>query len=110
MPKQDNSQVPTPTKEQAQMIQALMHRVQSGIAFFEGRKEAFGEHHEATEPKHPRVGVNSALIECSAMASLLFRKGIITSEEYFETLIEFWEFEVNHYIKLVKDIHPNATI
>lgn len=110
MPKQDNSQLPRPTPEQSVTLQRLAHRVQTGIAFFEGRRDAFGERCQETESKHLRVGVNSALIEASAMSALLFRKGIINQEEYFDTLIEFWEAEVDSYQRKVKAIDGRINI
>lgn len=80
-PKHDFTQLPVPTAEQASALETLAHRVQSAIAFFEGQKETFGIRHAETEPKHLRVGVNSALIEASALAALLFRKGVINAAE-----------------------------
>lgn len=110
MPKPDYSQVPLPSPEQGQRIADKMHRVQSAIAFFEGRRDSFNERCSETESKHLRVGVNSALVECSAMARLLFRKGLITSEEYFDTLEEAWDEEVGRYRARVKSIAPALDI
>jgi len=104
MPKHDTSQVPIPTPEQAAKLEALPHRVQSAIAFFEGQRDMLGTRYAELEPKHLRVGVNSALVEASAMAALLFRKGVFTAEEYYDALIEGWEREVDDYRARVKAI------
>lgn len=110
MPKHDTSQVPLPTPEQAEMLCSLAHRVQSAIALFEGRRDAFGERCAETEGKHLRVGVNSALVEASALARLLFRKGMMTAAEYYDALIETWEQEVDSYREKIKRIDPRLEI
>jgi hypothetical protein len=109
MPRHDLP-LPQPTPEQEARIRSLGHRVQSAVAFFEGRQEAFGERCMETEPKHLRVGVNSALVETSALARLMFRKKLITSEEYFDALIESWEAEVALYQARVAQINPRFTV
>lgn len=106
MPKKDETQVPMPTAHQAQQLTELPHRVQSAIAFLMEQPQRLPQ----VEPKHLRVGVNSALLECSAMARLLFRKGLITSDEYFDTLIEAWEQEVDSYRSAIKNINPHLEI
>lgn len=110
MPKHDQSQLPIPTAEQAQKLQHLAHRVQSAIAFFEGRQQMFGTRYAEIEPKHLRVGVNSALIDSAALARLLFRKGIFTAEEYYDALIETWEQEVDDYRSRVKQVDGRIDI
>lgn len=110
MPRHDQSQVPLPTDEQAAALADLGHRVQSAIAFFEGRRDAFGERCAETESKHLRVGVNSALVETSALARLMFRKGLMNASEYYDTLIEAWEQEVDSYRARIKQIHPGLEI
>lgn len=110
MPKKDESQVPVPTPEQAQAMLALQHRVQSGIAFLMGQAELKRARFQQCEPKFLRVGVNSALVETSALARLLFRKGLITADEYYNSLIEAWEEEVDSYRRLVKEIDGRLEI
>jgi hypothetical protein len=110
MPKHDLTQVPLPTPEQASTLEALVHRVQSAIALFEGRRDAFGVRCAETESKHLRVGVNSALVETSALARLMFRKGMMSAEEYYDALIETWEQEVDSYRTRVKEIDPRLEI
>jgi hypothetical protein len=109
MPRHDQPH-PVPTPEQAEKLQSLPHRVQSAIAFLQGHHELEGTRFPECEPKHLRVGVNSALIETSAVARLLFRKGVITAEEYYDTVIEVWEEEIDSYRKDLKDINPGLEI
>lgn len=54
-----------------------------------------------TSAKHLRVGVNSALVDSGALASLLLNKGIITEVEYFEALAERMEAEASYYAERV---------
>lgn len=110
MPNHDLSQLPVPTPQQAQRLESLTHRVQSAVALFEGRKDAFGERNAETEPKHLRVGVNSALVETSALGRLMFRKGLISATEYFDALIEVWEQEVDSYRQRVKGVDPRLDV
>lgn len=58
-----------------------------------------------TSPKHLRVGVNSALVQNSALATLLVRKGVITELEYWQTQAEFWRDEVDRYQHRLKLHH-----
>lgn len=110
MPKHDTSKVPLPTIAQMQQMDSLQHRVQSAVAFLEGRRDSFGERCQETEPKFLRVGVNSALVETNALARLMFRKEMITAEEYYDTLIEVWEQEVDSYRGRLKQIYPNLEV
>jgi hypothetical protein len=110
VPKHDLTQVPLPTPEQASVLEILAHRVQSAVAFFEGRRDAFGERYAETETKHLRVGVNSALVEASALGRLMFRKGLMTAAEYYDALIEAWEQEVDSYRERIKRIDPRLEI
>lgn len=109
-PKHDFSQAPEPTADQAAALESLAHRVQSAIAFFEGRRDSFGERYAETESKHLRVGVNSALVETSALARLMFRKGLLSAAEYFDALIEVWEQEVDSYRSRIKQIDGRLEI
>ena len=67
------------------------HAMQSGVAM-EMQKGS-----RVTEPKHLRVGVNSALVDSSALAELLIAKGVITEDEYHEALATGMEREVTTY-------------
>lgn len=68
-----------------------LHGVQSGVAYAisDGRKEG--------DPKHLRVGVNSAMIDSAALAWLLVKKGVFTGEEYFEAVRLFANNELASY-------------
>lgn len=54
--------------------QKLLHAMQTGVAF---KIEKEGKE---IEPKHLRVGVNAALVQTSATANLLMKKGLITED------------------------------
>lgn len=55
---------------------AAAHAVQSGVA------AEMALNPKPTEPKHLRVGVNSALVSNVALARLLIEKGVFTLDEY----------------------------
>lgn len=56
------------------------HAMQTGVA----AKMEYDR--EETEPKHLRVGVNSAMVETSALVQMLVRKGVFTLAEFEEEL------------------------
>lgn len=60
--------------------ESALHGIQTGVAFEMERGVS------ATEPKHLRVGVNSALVNDAALVRLLVAKGLFTMEEYLEEL------------------------
>jgi hypothetical protein len=69
----------------------LAHAMQTGVAFtmeFDNSQAA---------PKHLRVGINSAMVEHSAVVRLLLKKGVFTEVEYYEALCEVMEEEVQRY-------------
>jgi hypothetical protein len=68
----------------------LAHAMQSGVNI---------EQHytEQCSPKHLRVGVNSAMVEHSALCELLVDKGIITPTELFTAMILKMQAEVESY-------------
>ena len=68
------------------------YAMQAGV----GLREKLGGSNETT-PKHLRVGVNSAMVEHSALARLLIAKGVITEAEYRESLAEGMREEVALY-------------
>lgn len=70
---------------------AAAHAMQSGVA----AEMNLGS--QDTEPKHLRVGVNSSLVNSSALATLLVDKGIITREEYYHALATEMEREKARY-------------
>lgn len=66
--------------EKHQAVLALQHAMQSGVA-------AVIERHGYEDPKHTRVGINSAMVEHASLVRLLIDKGIITEDEYLDALI-----------------------
>lgn len=82
----------TPDQEQkvAKML-SLQHAMQSGIAMLMNYDRS------STSPKHLRVGVNSAMVEASALAHLLMEKGVFTMDEYLDSMIGLYEQEVQSY-------------
>jgi hypothetical protein len=73
----------------------LLHAVQSGVKTLI-EHEGLGDTSFAG-PKHLRVGIDSSIIQTSALATLMMRKGLITEEEYWETQVEFFRNEVTSY-------------
>lgn len=57
-----------------------------------------------TDPKHLRVGVNSAQVNNAAIAKLLIDKGIITPAEYEKTIADEMEHEVSRYTQLLEQL------
>lgn len=80
----------------------LLHAVQTGVRT-QIQLMGTGELSPAG-PKHLRVGVNSALIQNSALATLLMDKGIITELEYWETQVRLWRQEVTSYEEILSGI------
>ena len=76
----------------------LAHAMQSGVALV---MEQGGK---GTEPKHLRVGINSAMVEHGALVGLLLEKGVITPEEDFESLLKYMQIEVDKYQEVVTKI------
>lgn len=66
---------------------AAAHAMQSGVA------TEMNYNPKPTEPKHLRVGVNSAMVDSSALAELLISKGVITEDEYLEAIATGMERE-----------------
>lgn len=67
------------------------HAMQSGVA----AKMNYDK--SDTEPKHLRVGINSAMCDHAALARLLMQKGIITEAEYEAAITEEMQNEVKRY-------------
>jgi hypothetical protein len=70
----------------------LAHAMQSGVA-----TEMHLPYTKQTDPKHLRVGVNSAMVDAGALAGLLIRKGIITELEYVQAIRDGMAAEVEAY-------------
>lgn len=83
-----------PTEEERRQWQRYLdaaHAMQTGVAF------TMQQDPKDTDPKHLRVGINSALVETGAIVALLVDKGVTTYEEYFKYLADKMEAEVQTY-------------
>lgn len=68
-------------EEKKKLYLSMMHGLQSGIATMITLDQKYAS------PKDLRVGVDSALIQDSALAQLLMEKGIITEDEYWTRVL-----------------------
>jgi len=77
---------------------AAAHAMQTAVAI---RMSGGGKD---TEPKHLRVGINSAHVSISGLATLLIDKGVFTPEEYHTAMADAMEKEVAlYYEELIAD-------
>jgi hypothetical protein len=67
------------------------HAMQTAVAIDHARGNPDGS------PKHLRVGVNAAMVDHAALATLLMDKGLITLDEYEAALAAAMEREVARY-------------
>ncbi len=77
---------------------ALLHAMQSGVNYSMHNVGA-----KSVEPKHLRVGINSAMVEAAAIVDFLVDKGIFTYEEYYEYLNAFMKREVDKYARELEE-------
>lgn len=82
---------------------AAAHAMQSGVA------SEMNHNPKPTEPKHLRVGINSAMADHAALAKLLIDKGVITEDEYFEAIADGMEREQKSYEERLSE-HFGTTI
>lgn len=87
-----------------QRYEALSHAMQSGVAALEALAAQGKCRAGELEPKHLRVGVNSAMIETSSLGRLLVAKGVFTWPEYWSSIIVTLEAEVASYEKKIAEI------
>lgn len=76
---------------------ALSHAMQSGVAICNQRGDSEGT------SKHLRTGVNSAMVETSALVRLLIDKGIITDVDWHLMLVQGMREEVSRYEKRLSE-------
>lgn len=79
------------TKHDQDRYDAACHAMQSGV---------LADHQGGSDdgnPKHLRVGVNSALVSVAATGRLLIDKGVITTDEYEAAMADAMEAEVREY-------------
>lgn len=91
-------------QEDAQRQMAAAHAMQSGVALEMNWNPA------PTDPKHLRVGVNTALCDHAGLVRLLIEKGIITEAEYMKAIADEMEREVGRFEQRAKAHfgHPNV--
>lgn len=84
---------------------AAAHAMQTGVKMEQALDDKQGIYPQtrSDSPKHLRVGVNSALVEHSALASLLLAKGVFTEAEYYEALAKGMEKEVMRYQRWISE-------
>lgn len=77
-------------KDQERYTRA-MHAMQSGVAMEMNYRA------QPTEPKHLRVGINSAMINDAGLTKLLMAKGLFTQDEYEKAIADAAEEEAERY-------------
>lgn len=91
-----------------QRMNAAQHKIQSAMAFDMERKLQ-GKMNELPDikqfMKHLRVGVNSAMAEHAGLAKLLIDKGVITSAEYMDAMVDALEEEAERCEVLVRRVY-----
>lgn len=89
--------------EARERYKAALHAMQTAVALTmdRGGSEA--------QPKHLRVGVNSALVNNAAIATLLVERGVFTWDEYYVALADAMEGEVAMYRDEL-NLPPNVTL
>jgi hypothetical protein len=86
------------TDDEERYLSAL-HAMQSGVAAMMNIDSA------DTQPKHLRVGVNSALVSSGAIVKLLIDKGLFTEAEWMKALADEMENEVIDYMHKLSEIY-----
>ena len=83
-------------------LSAAQHAMQSGVAV------EMNWNPQPTDPKHLRVGVNSAMCDHAALVRLLIGHGIITEDEYIHECALEMEREVARYTERANE-HYGST-
>jgi hypothetical protein len=74
-----------------QEYMALAHAMQTGV------KMLLQYDQDIADPKHVRVGINSAMVNDAALARLLMEKGVFTEIEYHRAVRDAMRREVQDY-------------
>lgn len=74
----------------SERYRAAMHACQSAVAL---DIEVSGLNGAGADPKHLRTGVNACLVDSSAVAQLLMKKGVFTETEYLAAIADAAERE-----------------
>lgn len=72
-----------------------LRAMQSGVAMDQAKGSECGT------PKHLRVGVNSTMVDHAALVQLLIKKGIISEEEFWESMVDASKAEKERYEELM---------
>lgn len=78
----------------AQEYMDLLHAIQTGVLYMS--KHESGDTAE-TSPKHLRTGINSSLIESSALVKTLVEADVIDWETFRDNVIFMLKLEVKNY-------------
>jgi hypothetical protein len=96
----------TPAEQSAQLrYHEAAHKMQTGVRLLLGAGQDVG-----VSAKHVRVGINSAMVEHSALALILLRNKVISREDYLEALAEAMESEAASYETRVQKIFPGVRL
>lgn len=79
------------------------HAMQSGVAM------EMNWNSGPTDPKHLRVGVNTALSDQAGLARLLIEKGLITNDEYMKAIADEMEREAGRYQERIQEHFGGST-
>lgn len=81
----------------ADRYQAAAHAMQSGVAM------EMNHNAGPTQPKHLRVGVNTAHADIGSLARLLIAKGVISEDEYLSAIADGMEQEKEAYERMLSE-------
>lgn len=83
---------------------ALGHAIQSGIAYLMEKDK------KLVDPKHLRVGINTAHVTDHAIAELLIAKGVFTEDEYRAQLLVSMEKEVRKLEAEISELNGGVKV
>jgi hypothetical protein len=89
----------------AEAAHAMQTAVKYEIDMVPTNADSTGLDSSASNRKHLRVGVNSAMVNDLAVASLLIAKGVFTKEKYAEAV----RIAMNNEVALFEERHPGLT-
>lgn len=82
---------------------AAAHAMQSGVAM------EMNWNPGPTEPKHLRVGVNTALCDHAALVRVLIAKGVLTEADYMKAIADEMEAEAERYRQRIQEHFGGTT-
>lgn len=75
----------------------LAHAIQTGVMYEQTAGSADGA------PKHLRTGLNCVMADVGSLGRLFIAKGLITEQEYFDTILDGLRREVATYEQRIKN-------